>query len=105
MPRPARKSDANLAAQVDAHLKNQGISATKLAKSLNISVSTLTRSMKLKEFSKGLSEKLSKELDGNYENPVESLHKALHILAEVDRIRSEVEMTVRRALNRLEAAR
>lgn len=105
MPRPARKLDAALAARVSAHMDSKGMSARQLAKNLDINVSTLTRSLKLEEFSKGLGEKLAKELAGDVEDPIETLHKALHILRDVDRIRGEVEMTVRAALKCLEAAR
>jgi DNA-binding MurR/RpiR family transcriptional regulator len=105
MSRPARKSDAAFASRIATYMTDGGLSARQLAKNVDVSASTLTRSLKLQEFSKDLREKLGRELDGEADDPVNLLHKVLHILREVDKIKEEVEMAVRKAMKRLEAAR
>lgn len=105
MSRPARKSNPSLAACVIVHMSDKKLSARKFSRHLGVNVSTLTRSLKSGAFSIDLLEKLSKEIEGDFDDPIVSLRKSLHNLREAERIRSEVEATVRAALQRLEAAR
>ena len=86
-------------------MATSGLSARKMAKDLQINVTTLTRSLHAREFSSQLADKLNNYVSGDFDDPISLLHKALLILQEADSIRNEVEKTVLIALKRLEASR
>lgn len=104
MSRPMKKPDPNLAAAIRAHMTDHGLSARRLAKILDCSVSTLTRSLKDGCFSDSLTKAVATELGPKAARPEDLLQEALHILQQVDIIRQNVEKIVRSALKRLQAA-
>ena len=104
MSRPMKKPDPDLALAIRAHMTERGLSARGLAKILDCSVSTLTRSLNDGCFSDSLIKAVGAELGPDAARPEDLLQEALFILNQVDIIRQNVEKVVRTALKRLQAA-
>lgn len=101
--RPARKPDPELSRALDEAMRGRGLSATAVASALEVSVTTITRSLASGAFSARLRGRLLAFLHADDERmrPADFLQTALLKLMEAGRIQGEAERAVRSALDRL----
>jgi len=103
MARPKRRKNEALANAVRSHMAGSGLSARTLAGRVGVQASTVTRSLEQSAFSDDLASRLRIELGIGKGSPraAESLHKALHLLKQADRLYARAERMMVEAIDHI----
>lgn len=103
MGRPAKSLDSDLADQLRQHMLAHGKSTAAIGAELGVHKATISRSLKQNSFSHEVRARVAAHLANllDTEGPHEALRKALHLLSMSDKLRSDAERMIAKALDQM----